>query len=141
MRIIPRADLVYVIPIEDPERTRGGLYIPEQARQRADHGIVKYRGSKVEDLRVGDHVLFSGYSGTRIAVEGEDILLVMKEEDVLAILDEEDPAKTFTVDEFVRIAEKAHGDLKAMGVNDIDVLLERIKNYLGAHFYSEGLMF
>ena len=78
-------DRIAVIPVDDPPKI-GSLWIPDQAKRRADQGVIKYRGDDVKELKVGDHVLFSAYSGTRITYQDEGHLIVMKETDVVAIL-------------------------------------------------------
>lgn len=79
-------DKVAIIPIEDPDITPAGLIIPESAKQRVDQGVVKYRGPGVESVRVGDHVVFSSYSGSKITVSDEGYLYIMDESDIQAIL-------------------------------------------------------
>jgi co-chaperonin GroES (HSP10) len=80
-------DRIAVIPIEDPEKI-GHIIIPDTAKRRVDQGIIKYRGDNVKELKVGDHVCFSGYTGTKISVKGEGTLIIMKEEDVVALIGE-----------------------------------------------------
>lgn len=70
----------------DPDKTPGGLYIPDIAKERCDQGIVKYIGPKVRDLKVGDYVLFGGYDGTTIRLEGEGVLILMREQAVKCII-------------------------------------------------------
>jgi chaperonin GroES len=74
---------IAVRPIFDPDRTPGGLYIPTQAQERADQGIVKYVGPDVVDVRVGDYVLFSGYAGTLVILEGEGRFIILPEEFII----------------------------------------------------------
>ena len=78
-------DRIAVIPVEDPPKV-GSLWVPDTAKRRAEQGVIKYRGENVKELKVGDHVLFSGYTGTRISYQDEGHLIVMKETDVLALL-------------------------------------------------------
>ena len=80
--LIPLRDLVYIIPLEDREKV-GSIYVPDQAKQRVDQGIVKYRGPDVKELRVGDHVIFSGYSGDELITETDGLLYLMREDDIL----------------------------------------------------------
>ena len=87
--IIPlklRKKQVAILPIDDPSISTGGIIIPDTAKQRTDQGIVKYRGADCETVRVGDHVIFSSYSGTKITVEDEGFLYIMEEDDIAAIL-------------------------------------------------------
>ena len=74
---------VAVEPIFDPDKI-GHIYVPDQAKERCDQGIVKYVGEKVRELGVGDYVLFSGYSGTLVNLEGEGRLIILPESFVVA---------------------------------------------------------
>lgn len=80
---------VALTPIFDPDMSSGGLYIPEMAKERCDQGIVKYIGPKVKWIRPGDYVLFSGYSGSYIDVEGEGRLILMPENFLICKLQSE----------------------------------------------------
>lgn len=75
------------IPLFDSLKSAGGLHIPEQARERCDQGIVKYIGAKCDFVEPGDHVLFSGYTGTLLELEGEGLLIILPEEFVTAIIE------------------------------------------------------
>lgn len=88
---IPR-DKVAVIPMDDPDQTPGGLWIPEMAKERTDQGIIKYVGENVTELGIGMHVLFSGYSGTLLHLEGEGRLIVIHQDFIIAELP--DPPQT-----------------------------------------------
>jgi co-chaperonin GroES (HSP10) len=70
---------VAMTPIFDPDISKGGLYIPEMAKERCDQGIIKYIGPKVKWAKPGDYCLFSGYSGTYVDVENEGRLILMPE--------------------------------------------------------------
>ena len=71
----------------DPDKTVSGLLvIPEIAKERCDQGIVKYVGPEVKWLKPGDHVLFSGYTGTLVSLEGEGLLIILPENFVSAII-------------------------------------------------------
>jgi chaperonin GroES len=78
---------VAITPNFDPDISTGGLYIPDSAKERCDQGIVKYIGPKVKWLQIGDYVLFSGYSGTYLSVEGEGKLIVMPETYIICIIE------------------------------------------------------
>jgi chaperonin GroES len=82
---IPR-NKVAIIPMDDPDVTPGGIIIPEMARERTDQGIIKYVGDNVKILGIGMHVLFSGYSGSLIHLEGEGRLIIIHQDFVLAEL-------------------------------------------------------
>lgn len=75
---------VAVIPLFDPDKSKGGIYIPEMAKERCDQGIVKYIGDEVKWIKPGDYVLFSGYTGKAIRFEDEGTLLIMNDEFIVA---------------------------------------------------------
>lgn len=56
------------------------IIIPDEAKEKCDQGLVKYVGPDVRDIRVGDYVLFSGYSGTTLRLEGEGIVIILPED-------------------------------------------------------------
>jgi chaperonin GroES len=95
MKIQPLHDRVIVKRIEEEEKTKGGIIIPDTAKEKPMEGIVvavgsgrtEGDGSKTTPLEVkeGDKVLFSKYAGTEIKIEGEEHL-IMKEEDIIAII-------------------------------------------------------
>ena len=94
IKIKPLADRIVVEPLEDTEEMRGGLYIPDTAKEKPQQGTVVAVGpgrrtDKGELLKVeintGDRVLYGKYSGTEVTVDGNDYLIV-KESDVLAVL-------------------------------------------------------
>lgn len=74
---LPR-DNIAVTPISDPDK-RGSLWIPDQAKERVDQGIVKYVSKKVaerDEIHVGDYVMFSGYTGTLVQLEDEGTFII-----------------------------------------------------------------
>ena len=94
MSIKPLADRVVVQPLEAAEKTAGGLYIPDNAKEKPQKGKVVAAGpGKASDngtlikpeVKVGDTVLYGKYSGTEVQVDGKD-LLIMRESDILAIV-------------------------------------------------------
>ena len=95
MKIRPLQDRVLVQPILEKEVMKGGIIIPDSAKEKPIEGRVKAVGSgKVREdgvrtppeLKVGDKVLYGKYAGTEIKVDGEDYLL-MREEDVLGVIE------------------------------------------------------
>ena len=95
MALTPLHDRVLVRRTEGEEKTAGGLYIPESAKEKPSEGEVvstgpgarKDNGELVAmDVKAGDKVLFGKYSGTEVKVDGEE-LLVMKEDDIMAVID------------------------------------------------------
>jgi len=94
MSIKPLADRVVVEPLEAAEKTAGGLYIPDNAKEKPQKGKIIAAGpGKASDsgtvikmeVKVGDTVLYGKYSGTEVQVDGKDYL-IMRESDILAIV-------------------------------------------------------
>ena len=139
MPIVPLRDNVYIIPIEDPDQTESGLWIPEEGKQRTDHGIIKYRGDEVEELRVGDHVLFSGYAGTQIVTDTDGLLYVMRERSVLALFDDEEPLRFFTDETINRMVDKTAAKLITYDHDEdlVNAFADQFKSFLNDHFYTE----
>src|SRR5215216_1074215 len=89
----PLADRVVVRSLEETEQTRGGLYIPDTAKEKPQQGEIVAvgpgrfdEGKRVPmEVKVGDKVLYGKYSGTEVTIEGEQ-LLILRETDVLAVL-------------------------------------------------------
>lgn len=95
MKIRPLQDRVLVKRIEEEEKTRGGIIIPDTAKEKPQMGEVMAvgNGKKTEDgkvvpldVKAGNKVLFSKYAGTEVKVEGEE-LLIMREDDILGIIE------------------------------------------------------
>ncbi len=93
-KIRPVADRVVVKPLPKEEMSKGGIIIPDTAKEKPQEGTVIAVGAgrlldsgerATMELRVGDRVLFAKYGGTEFKFEGED-LLVLRESDVLAVL-------------------------------------------------------
>ena len=92
-KVAPLADRVVVKPLEEAETMRGGLYIPDTAKEKPQQGKIvavgpgRYEdGKRVPlDVQVGDKVLYGKYSGTEVTLDGE-ALLILRESDVLAVL-------------------------------------------------------
>ncbi len=96
MKIQPLSDRVVVKPLEAEEKTKGGIVLPDTAKEKPQEGKIVAVGKgkildngKVKDLevKVGDRVLYGKYSGTEIALENEeDKLLIMQEDDIFAVV-------------------------------------------------------
>ncbi|MEQ8331059.1 MAG: co-chaperone GroES [Longimicrobiales bacterium] len=93
-KIQPLADRVVVKALEDAEQMRGGLYIPDTAKEKPSQGeVVAVGPGKVSDdgtrldmdVKVGDRVLYGKYSGTDVTLDGEEYL-ILRESDVLAVI-------------------------------------------------------
>lgn len=81
--IEPLAAMVLVELDEAPEKTESGLLLPEEAREKMNVGSILAAGPDVENVAVGDKVIYRNYAGTRIEWLGKEYLLV-KEEDLQA---------------------------------------------------------
>ncbi|MEE9156168.1 MAG: co-chaperone GroES [Gemmatimonadota bacterium] len=95
MQIQPLADRVVVRPLEETEQMRGGLYIPDTAKEKPQEGEilavgpgrVSDDGKRIEmDLKAGDRVIYGKYSGTEVTVSEEEVL-ILRESDVLAVVE------------------------------------------------------
>ena len=93
-KIKPLADRVVVQALEDAEQMRGGLYIPDTAKEKPQQGKivavgpgrVSDDGARIEpEVKVGDVVLYGKYSGTDVTVDGDEFL-ILRESDVLAVI-------------------------------------------------------
>lgn len=93
-KVKPLADRVVVKPLEEEEQMRGGLYIPDTAKEKPSQGeVVAVGPGKVSDdgtrldmdVSEGDRVLYGKYSGTDVTLEGEEYL-ILRESDILAII-------------------------------------------------------
>lgn len=92
MNVQPLADRVVVKPIELDEQVKGGIIIPDTAKEKPQEGEIlavgpgkiSDSGSKILlDVKKGDRVLYGKYSGTEVTVDGQE-LLIMHESDILA---------------------------------------------------------
>jgi chaperonin GroES len=95
MKIKPLHDRVIVKRVQEDEKTKGGIIIPDTAKEKPIMGTIiavgsgKSEGKGEEktplDVKEGDKVLFSKYAGTEVTIDGEEHL-IMKEEDIIAIV-------------------------------------------------------
>ena len=90
----PLHDRVVVRRVESEEKTKGGIIIPDTAKEKPQEGEVISVGAGARDdsgkivpleLKAGDRILFGKWSGTEVKIEGDD-LLIMKESDVLGVI-------------------------------------------------------
>ena len=95
LKLKPLGDRVVIEAIEQDEKTAGGVYLPETAKEKPQKGKVLAVGTgRVLDngqklpleVKEGQHVLYGKYSGTEVKVEGKEYLIV-RESDILAVLD------------------------------------------------------
>ncbi|QOG23467.1 co-chaperone GroES [Bradyrhizobium sp. SEMIA] len=101
MKFRPLHDRVVVKRIEAEEKTKGGIIIPDTAKEKPSQGEITAVGPGGRDeagklipvdLKVGDRVLFGKWSGNEVVLDGQD-LLIMKESDILGVLTEASTAK------------------------------------------------
>ena len=93
VRVSPLADRVVIKALEESEQMRGGLYIPDTAKEKPQQGeIVAVGPGRYEkdkrvpmDVKVGDKVLYGKYSGTEVTLDAEQYL-ILRESDVLAVI-------------------------------------------------------
>jgi chaperonin GroES len=95
MKIRPLQDRVIVKRLEEEEKTKGGIIIPDSAKEKPQEGkvIAVGKGKVTEDgkvipldVKAGDRILFGKYSGSEVKIEGEEHL-IMREEDILGIIE------------------------------------------------------
>ena len=94
MAFRPLGDRVLVKRVEEATTTKGGIIIPDTAKEKPQEGEVIAVGSGIRDedgkfvaldVNIGDRILFGKWSGTEVKIEGED-LIIMKEADILGVL-------------------------------------------------------
>ncbi len=96
MKLRPLGDRVVVKPLEEEERTKGGIVLPDTAKEKPQHGEVMAVGPGEWDeegekrlpldVKVGDRVLFAKYSGTEFKMD-DDEYLIMRHSDILALVE------------------------------------------------------
>jgi chaperonin GroES len=95
MKIRPLQDRVIVQRVDEEEKTKGGIIIPDTAKEKPQEGkVVAVGKGKANDdgkvipldVKVGDKILFGKYSGSEIKVNGEE-LLIMREDDILGVVE------------------------------------------------------
>lgn len=95
MKIRPLHDRIIVKRLEEEEKTKGGIIIPDTAKEKPMEGkvIAVGKGKVMEDgklqpldVKAGDRVLFGKYSGTEVKIEGEEHL-IMREDDILGVIE------------------------------------------------------
>ena len=95
MELKPLGDRIIVRPLEPEEKTKGGIVLPDTAKEKPQEGkVVAVGKGKVLDngnvqapeVKVGDRILYGKYSGSEITTKDGEELLIMREEDILAII-------------------------------------------------------
>jgi chaperonin GroES len=101
MKFRPLHDRVVVRRLEEEERTKGGIIIPDTAKEKPQEGEVVAVGpggrsddGKLQpmDVKAGDRILFGKWSGTEVKIDGED-LLIMKESDIMGVIEDRKSSK------------------------------------------------
>jgi chaperonin GroES len=96
MKVRPLHDRLIIKRLEEEEKTKGGIIIPDTAKEKpiegkviaAGKGKIKEDGTKIPmEVKKGDRILFAKYAGTEVKIDGEEHL-IMKEDDVLAIIEQ-----------------------------------------------------
>ncbi len=96
MKFRPLHDRVVVRRVESEERTKGGIIIPDTAKEKPQEGEViavgpgaRDENGKVQalDVKVGDRILFGKWSGTEVRIDGQE-LLIMKESDIMGVIEQ-----------------------------------------------------
>ena len=94
MAFRPLGDRVLVRRVEEEEKTKGGIIIPDSAKEKPQEGevigvgpVARDDNGKIQplDVKVGDRILFGKWSGTEVKLDGEE-LLIMKESDIMGVL-------------------------------------------------------
>jgi chaperonin GroES len=95
MKIRPLQDRIIVKRVQEEEKTKGGIIIPDTAKEKPIEGkVIAVGNGKVQedgkvrplDVKAGDRILFSKYAGTEVKIDGEEHL-IMREEDILGVIE------------------------------------------------------
>ncbi len=95
MKVRPLQDRVLVRRVKEEEKTKGGIIIPDTAKEKPIEGLVVAVGNgktlddgslRKLDVKEGDRILFGKYSGTEVKIDGEE-RLILREDDILGVLD------------------------------------------------------
>lgn len=95
MKVRPLYDRILVKRVEEEQKTAGGLFIPDSAKEKPQQGIVVSTGNgKIQEdgslrkleVKAGDKILFAKYSGNEIKMDGEEHL-ILREDDILGVLE------------------------------------------------------
>jgi chaperonin GroES len=95
MALRPLHDRVVIKRVEEAETKKGGIIIPDTAKEKPQHGEVKSVGSgkllengerMPPDIKAGDRILFGKYSGAEVKIDGEEYL-ILKEDEILGVLE------------------------------------------------------
>jgi len=140
MKFRPLQDRVLIRRIEEEEKTKGGIIIPDTAKEKPMEGevIAAGPGSRGDDgklhpldVKVGDRVLFGKWSGTEIKIDGEDFV-VAKESDIMGVVEEAASQKAACREETMAAKEvRFHTDARERMLRGIDILSNAVRVTLG----------
>lgn len=82
----PLADRVYAKVVSGEEKTESGLFIPDTAKEKPQKAVVQAIGKEVEDVKIGDTILFAKYSGNEIKIDDDDFI-ILKIDDILGVFE------------------------------------------------------
>lgn len=139
--ISPLRDLLYIIPFPPAPVSKiiidpGGSESKGHQWRRSTQGIVKYRGPLTTgEIRVGDHVLFSGYDGDEIVVEGEGSLLVLPEDSLHARFTDEPRSYVITTTKAKELVNKAFAEVAQTSDHNDRMVLDRINQRVNEKLY------
>ena len=86
LSVKPLGDRVVIEPIEQEDRTAGGIVLPDTAKEKPQKGLVLAVGPDVEgEIKVDNRVLYAKYAGTEIKIDDKEVL-ILREEDILALV-------------------------------------------------------
>jgi len=84
MGLKPLHDRVIVKRKEEEDKTAGGIYIPDSAKEKPQGGEIMAAGPECKTVKEGDSILFAKYAGSEFSMDGED-LIIMREDDILGV--------------------------------------------------------
>lgn len=87
MKVKPLKDRVLILPVKEPKKTKGGIYIPESAKEKPMEAVVVEVGDDKKNILVkkGDRVIYEKFGGTEIEIDGE-MHLIVKMNDIIAVV-------------------------------------------------------
>lgn len=85
MKIKPIGNRVLIKPVKEEEKTAGGIYIPETAKEKKKQGVVVDMGDELKDfpIKKGDVILYAGYSSEELEIDGEEYI-ILDSKDIIA---------------------------------------------------------
>ncbi len=139
MKFRPLHDRVVIRRVEEEEKSRGGIIIPDTAKEKPMEGEVVAAGpgargedGKIQpmDVKAGDRVLFGKWSGTEVKLDGEE-LIIMKESDIMGVIEHAAAEKSLEENEMAAKDVKFHADARERMLRGVDILANAVKVTLG----------